>query len=71
MEVIKEVENEFLNRKELLLKLPHKNTATPSKEFLKSEIVKKFKAEEEKIDVKYIFSQKNKDYSEAKVFLKL
>lgn len=71
MEILKEIENKFLNRKELHLKIPHKNASTPSKESLKSEITKKFKTEAEKIDIKYIFSQKNRDHSVAKVFLKL
>ena len=70
MEVIKQVENRFLNRKELLLKIPHKDAPTPSREEVKKEIIKKFKVAEENLNLKYIFSQKNRDFSIAKVFLK-
>ncbi len=70
MEVLKKIENKFLNRTELHIKIPHKDAPTPSKESLKQEIAEKFKAEAEKIEIKYIFSQKNRDHSIAKVFLK-
>lgn len=70
MEVLKKIENEFLNRTELYLRVPHKDASTPSKESLKSEIAKKFKVEAGEIEIKYIFSQKNRDNSVAKVFLK-
>lgn len=69
MEVIKEIENIFLNRRELLLKFSHPNAPTPSKEEIKKQIIEKFKIDENEIDIKYIFSQKNKNYSIAKVFL--
>jgi ribosomal protein S24E len=70
MEVLKEVNNIFLNRKELLLRIPHKNAPTPSKEEVKKIIIEKFKVKEQNIDLKYIFSQKNRDYSIAKAILK-
>jgi len=69
MEIIKKVDNKFLNRTELDLKIPHKNQPTPTREWLKSEIAKEFKAEMENIKIKYIFSQKNRDYSIAKVHI--
>lgn len=69
MEILKKIENEFLNRTELLLKVVHTNQPTPTRESLKSEIVKTFKVEPEKVEVRYIFSQKNRDYSTVKVYL--
>ena len=70
MEVIKEVDNIFLNRKELVVKIQHKNAPTPSKEEVKKMIIEKYGVEEPQVDLKYIFSQKNRDYAIAKVFLK-
>ena len=70
MEILKKIENEFLNRTEMQIKIPHKNQPTPTKELLKSEITNKFKVKPEKVEVKYIFSQKNRDYSIAKAFIK-
>jgi len=70
MEVIKEVDNIFLNRKELVVKIQHKNAPTPSKEEVKKMIIEKYGVEEPQVDLKYIFSQKNRDYSIAKVILK-
>ncbi len=69
MEILKKVENEFLNRSELELKVAHTNQPTPTKELLKLEVTKKIKVKPEKVEVKYIFSQKNRDYSIAKVFI--
>jgi ribosomal protein S24E len=70
MEIINQIENKFLNRKELLLKFPHKDAPTPSKEEVKKQVIEKFKVAEENVDLRYIFSQKNRDYSVAKVFVK-
>lgn len=70
MEVLEERDNIFLNRKELLLKIPHKNAATPSREEVKKMIIEKYNVDERDIDLKYIFSKKNRDYAIAKVFLR-
>ena len=68
--VVKEVENKFLNRKELLLKFSHKNAPTPSKEEIKKQVMKEYKADEDNVDIRYIASKKNTNYSFAKIFLK-
>ncbi|OYT43461.1 MAG: hypothetical protein B6U88_00900 [Candidatus Aenigmarchaeota archaeon ex4484_56] len=68
IEILTKKENKFLSRTELLLKIPHDGLPTPSKEELNNEIKKKFSTEN--ADIRYIFSQKNKNYSIAKVFLK-
>ena len=70
MEVLEEKDNIFLNRKELLLKIPHRNAPTPSREEVKKMVIEKYNVDERNIDLKYIFSQKNRDYAIAKVFLK-
>lgn len=71
MEVLKKSENVFLGRVELLLKVPHSGKPTPTREYLKSEVAKKFKVTPEKVNIRHIFSQRNKDYSIAKTFIPL
>jgi len=69
METLKKIDNLFLNRIEMQIKVSHPGMPTPTKESLKSEIAKEFKVNEEKIEIKYILSKKNRDYSIAKVFV--
>lgn len=67
IEVVNEKDNIFFKRKELELKLKHPKAATPSKQELKKELVKKYKVEEDHIIIDYIFSKKGINESKAKV----
>jgi len=57
MEVVKDFDNKLLNRRELIVNI-NDNGATPTRDSIKKELVKKFKAKEElvvvnKIDTSY------------------
>lgn len=66
---IKEIEknqNKFLKRTDLFLIIDHKGKSTPSEEDIVKEIAKKYKADEKKIEINYIFSEIGKASSRIK-----
>lgn len=56
IDILSERENPFLKRKELMLLINHSGQSTPKKIELEDKIAEKFKADKEKIEIIYIFS---------------
>jgi len=71
MEILKEKENPFLKRREVLVRVFHPGSPTPSKERAKEMIASKFSCEKEKIDIVYIFSDTGRASTKIKFYIPL
>lgn len=71
MEILKEKENPFLKRKEVLIRVFHPGSPTPSKEKAREMIASKFSCEKEKIDIVYIFSDTGIASTKIKFYIPL
>lgn len=69
IKILEEKNNPLLKRKELLIEVDHTNKPTPSREILLSELSKIFNAENNRLEIDYILSQRG--YSKAKVKIKI
>jgi ribosomal protein S24E len=67
MNIEKEKENKFFNRRDLTVKIKHKGAATPSKADLTKELAKKYKVDESQVMIDYIFTMHGLNESTAKV----
>lgn len=67
MTIVEEKENQFLNRKELKIKLKHIGMQTPSKAEVIKEIASKYTVNESQVLIDYIFSVKGLGESFGKV----
>ena len=66
IDILNEKENPFLKRRDLHLSVEHIGTATPKTEDLISKLAEKFKADQDKIEIVYIFSHKGIAKSKVK-----
>lgn len=67
MNIEKEKENKFFNRRDLTIKIKHTGAATPSKAYLAKELAKKYKVDESQVKIDYIFTMHGLNESTAKV----
>lgn len=70
IEIIEEKKNPFFKRRELKLRIKHEKAPTPKKQDLIKELAAMFSTQEDKISVDYIFGEKGKAESLAKVKIK-
>jgi len=70
IEILEEKNNVFFKRKELKLRIKHEKSPTPKKQDLIKELASKFSVPEDRISVDYIFGEKGRASSIAKVKIK-
>jgi ribosomal protein S24E len=70
LNILKEKENVFLNRKELEIEINHNAAATPSKAEIIKELSARYSAPEENIVINYILTKKgtNIAFVKAKIY---
>jgi len=66
MNVLKESENIFLKRKDIIFTIDHEGKPTPKKSEIEEKIAEKYKVEKDKIEIVYIFSERGKPTSKIK-----
>ena len=71
MEILQEKENPFLKRREVLVRVFHPSSPTPSKEQAKEMIAEKFSCDKEKVNIVYIFSDTGRPSTRIKFYLPL
>jgi len=66
IEIIEEKDNPFLKRKDLMIMIDHAGQPTPKKDDLVKFLAEKYKVENEKVEIVYIFSETGVARSKAK-----
>jgi len=66
IEIIEEKDNPFLKRRDLMIMIDHAGQPTPKKDDLVKFLAEKYKVENEKVEVVYIFSETGIARSKAK-----
>jgi ribosomal protein S24E len=67
IKIVKEFENPFFNRKDLVLIITHTGTATPKTADVKKELATKYSVHDSQIVVEYIMTKRGLQESDAKV----
>lgn len=67
IQIIKEKDNPFFNRKDLVLSIKHAGTATPKTAEVKKDLAEKYSVHDSQVVVDFIMSKRGLQESEAKV----
>ncbi len=71
IEILKEKDNPFLGRKEVLIRVFHPGAPTPKKEEAKEIIAKKFSCDKDKVEIQYLFSDTGRPSTKIKFYIPL
>ncbi|NCO97391.1 MAG: hypothetical protein GW865_04915, partial [Candidatus Aenigmarchaeota archaeon] len=69
VKILEEKENPILKRKDLLLMLDHKGEPTPKTSDIAKLIADKFKGDQKKTEIIYMFSQKGISQTKVKAYV--